>query len=119
LGLQQREGFAMKIYWSLRSIPELADLPPAEGRRLWRECWGKVLRHWQVWLMFLLLWSGILGALVVSAWLALAVGLGWPLAVILVGGVWGGAFGFLLDQVSIPLARPYLRQAREAGRARG
>ena len=108
----------MKMYWSLRSVPELADLPPAERRRLWRECWGKVLRHWQVWLLFLLFYSGLLGVLVVAAWLALVVGLGWPLALILVSGVWGGAFGFLLDQVSIPLARPYLRQAREAGRAR-
>ena len=108
----------MKIYWSLQSIPELADLPRPERRRLWRKCWGKVLRHWQIWLMFLLLCSSLLGVLFVSAWLALVVGLGWPLALILVSGAWGSTFGFLLDQVSIPLARPYLRQAREAGRAR-
>src|SRR5262245_6849726 len=102
----------MKIWWSLQSVPKLSDLPRAGGRRLWRQCWGKVLGHWQVWLVFLVGYSVLFGCMFLAAFLAMVVGLGWPLALILVGGGWGTAFAFLLDQVSIPLARPYLREAR-------
>jgi hypothetical protein len=42
--------------------------------------------------------------------------LAWPLACILLGGTWGGLFGFVMDQLCIPLTRRYLREAREAGR---
>lgn len=108
-------GYEMKLYWSLRSIPELSDLPRAEQRRLWRECWWKVIRHWQVWLVFLVGFLGILGGAVLVV--ALACDFGLPLALILVSGVGGSLFPFLLNQVSIPLARPYLRAAREPDRA--
>jgi hypothetical protein len=105
------------VYWSLRSIPELSDLPRAERRRLWRECWWKVLGHWQVWLVFLVGLLGLLGGTVLVPFLALACEFGLPLALLLVSGVWGSLFGFLLNQVSIPLARPYLRAARASGRS--
>jgi hypothetical protein len=114
----------MKVYWSLRSIPELADLSRAEQRRLWRECWWMVLDHWQVWLVFALGSLGLLGCMYLcmylAAFLTILGGLGWLLAwllaLIVVSGLWGGIFSFTLDQVSIPLARPYLRAAREANR---
>jgi hypothetical protein len=31
----------MKVYWTLKSVPELADLTPAERRRVWRAAWFK------------------------------------------------------------------------------
>lgn len=31
----------MKIYWSLKSVPELAELKASERRRTHRECWVK------------------------------------------------------------------------------
>jgi hypothetical protein len=107
----------MKVYWSLESLPELSDLPHAERRRLWRECWWKVLDHWQVWVVYLVGCLGIYGGMFVAAWLSLAVGLGWVLALLIVGLVWGSIFSFLLNQVSFPLARPYLRALREAERS--
>jgi hypothetical protein len=107
----------MKVYWSLRSIPELSDLPHAERRRLWRECWWKVLDHWQVWVVYFVGCLGIFGGMFVAAWLSLAVGLGWGVGLLLVSLVWGSVFPFLLNQVSIPLARPYLRALRETGRS--
>lgn len=29
----------MRFYWSLKSVPELADLSPAERRRVWQAAW--------------------------------------------------------------------------------
>jgi hypothetical protein len=109
----------MRVYWSLRSIPELTDLPRAERRRLWRQCWGKVLGHWQVWLAFLAGALGLPAGAFLAAWLVSAAGFAWSPAVILAGGVWGSAYGFILNQVSIPLARPHLRAARGGAGARG
>ena len=50
----------MKIYWSLKSIPELADLSKDERRRVWKAMTGKSFmsipepfRHWQFWAVLL------------------------------------------------------------------
>jgi hypothetical protein len=40
----------MAIYWSFRSVPELARFSRAERNRLWRRCSGQVFRHWQMWI---------------------------------------------------------------------
>ena len=71
----------MQIYWSLKSIPELAGLASAERRRAWRAaCWN-AYRHWQV-------WASVAG----------------------IGTVIGAAFGGLIHgQVLTEFARPYLR----------
>jgi len=45
----------MPLFWSPRTIPELAEfmrLPSAERSLIWKRCWPKVLRHWQVWIAF-------------------------------------------------------------------
>src|SRR5215475_3779534 len=39
----------MRIYWSLKSVPELSDLPSEERRRVWRAAYWKTARHWQFW----------------------------------------------------------------------
>jgi hypothetical protein len=107
----------MKIYWSLslHSAPELADLPYRDRRRLLWECWGKVMWRWPVLLVSFVLFPAMLvGGMFLVGYLALAVGLGWPLALLLVSSVVGPAYGFILTQVSLPLVRPYLRAARFA-----
>lgn len=40
----------MKIYWSLKSIPELAELTPAERTVVWHAVKGRAWSHWQTWL---------------------------------------------------------------------
>jgi hypothetical protein len=107
----------MKIYWScsLHSAPELAGLPYRDRRRLLWECWGKVMWRWPVLLVwFVFLPAMLYGSMFLVAYLALGVGLGWPLALVLVSFVVGPAYGFILTQVSLPLVRPYLRAARLA-----
>src|SRR5262245_46888592 len=105
----------MKVYWSLASIPELADLPPRDRRRLWRETWAKVVWHRPVlWVGFVLIPAVSVGGMYLVGYLSLAVGLGWPVSFLLVSGVVGAAYGFIVTQVSGPVARPYLRAARLA-----
>jgi hypothetical protein len=42
----------MKIYWSPKSIPELADLPGKERRAIWRAGFGYSIRHLRTWVGF-------------------------------------------------------------------
>lgn len=105
----------MKVYWSLKSIPELADLPSGERRRLWRACWGKVVWHWQVLLVFGVLVPAMsVAGMYLVGYLALAIGLGWPLAFLLVSGILGATVGLIGTLVCVPIARRYLRVARAA-----
>jgi hypothetical protein len=59
---------------------------------------------------------GFIGAFFLAIALVTRGGIGWLLTVVVVGGSWGALFGFMMDQVCIPLTRRYLREAREAGR---
>jgi hypothetical protein len=71
--------------------------------------------RWPVLLVWFVFLPAILyGSMFPMAYLALAVGLGWPLALLVVSFVVGPAYGFILIQVSLPLVRPYLRAARLA-----
>jgi hypothetical protein len=63
---------------------------------------------------FVLLPAMLVGCVYPVGYLALAVGLGWPLALLLVGGVVGNVYGFILTQVGLAYARPYLRAVRLA-----
>jgi hypothetical protein len=107
----------VKVYWSvsLHSAPELADLPYRERCRLLQKVWGKVVWCWPVMLLgFVLLPAMLVGGMYLVGYLALGVGLGWPLSLLFVGGVVGPTYGFILTQVSLPIVRPYLRAARQA-----
>jgi hypothetical protein len=40
----------MRLYWTTRSIPEIAHLPAGERGRLYQRHMWKVCQHWQAWL---------------------------------------------------------------------
>jgi hypothetical protein len=87
----------MKIYWTLKSIPELSGLPSGERGRVWRAAHWKMMRHghWQY-------WAGL-----VAFYLCLKIG---EHIYDRIGGYIGVAVGsFIFSQVSIHLARPYIR----------
>lgn len=44
----------MRLYWGYSSIPELAGLPAAQQRTLWRKAFWRSIGHWQWWLGLLL-----------------------------------------------------------------
>jgi hypothetical protein len=92
----------MRIYWSLRSIPELAHLGNRELGELWRDARWQTFRHWQTWL-------GLLAC-------GLCAGLGSSLGGPIGAGVGGGVGGAIAGQVLFRVAEPYLV---EAARRRG
>ena len=91
----------MQIYWTAKSLPELADLPASERGRLWRAAHWKAFRHWQVWL-------ALVGLAVLAG---LGSGLGELAGHSTIGLVIGAGIGaFLYTQVLMHFARPHIRE---------
>lgn len=40
----------MRIYWTMKQIPELATLSSVERNASWRRVYPKTFRHWETWL---------------------------------------------------------------------
>jgi hypothetical protein len=98
----------MRMYWTKASIPELADLPPEQQRRLWRRCCPRAFLHWQVWVALLLGWAiggGLLylGQRVTDAWWGVFLAI--PPASLIAT--------LICTPTCVAFARPYLRAARE------
>src|SRR4029453_6936330 len=108
------------FYWSLKSIPELAELPLLARSRAWFICVHKTFRHWQTWLgclsgfapllffffMFFSLWPSLVLSLVEfgrNFWptvLLVALGAG----LLSVPGI------MLFGNIQAEVIRPYLRE---------
>ena len=110
----------MKIYTSLKSIPELADLSPQERMIAWHSCQGKTNAHWQTWvgsfvalLVALAVGGGILYLFIVFSHQTLGV-----LPTFFIGGFVGGViivgvFQFLRRIVVFGQVGPYLKEYLE------
>ena len=104
----------MKLYLTLKSIPELSELPPEERQIAWHECRGKALRHWEAWAGTLAAMMLGIGVGVVTLEVTLAIspfsrsvtyfGSGF-----ICGGVIVGVANFLRELVIASLVRPYLK----------
>jgi hypothetical protein len=104
-GCSYWEMMLMQIYWSLKDIPELSALPSEERRRVWWASYLKITRHWQF-------WASLVGIFF------LCVQIGDMLIDHRIGGLIGAVVsGFILRQVSMHLARPYIRDLLSAERA--
>jgi hypothetical protein len=87
----------MKIYWSNKDIPELANLTPDQQRRAWQACyWKYTFKYWQTWA------SCGLVAFFVSLGMA-------KFGPVLGGAIGGGLGGFVFSQVAMNVLRPHLR----------
>lgn len=51
----------MRIYWTLKSIPELSKLSTDERVKRWRRTYKSTFRHWETWagLVLMGLFSGM------------------------------------------------------------
>lgn len=85
----------MKIYWTLKSIPEFSQLSSDERGRRWRSAYQSVFRHWETWAGLALI--GFLGAAGSHFFGALG-------AIVL-----AGTGGFMYGQITIYVARKYYR----------
>lgn len=90
----------MTIFWTLRSIPELANQPASERRVNWRRASHRSWRHWQTWA----------GLLVCAICAGVGAGLGAFAAHRIVGAIIGGGVGgFVFGQTIVRVARSHYR----------
>ena len=103
----------MKIFWSFKSIPELAEMPKKEQMRIWWRCYWLSFRNWQTWIALIVCGAcAALGAILGQMWA------GHYLVGGTVGGAIGGAIGGHIHTKMIELhVREYLNSFSEAHRA--
>ena len=90
----------MAIFWTLKSIPELMNLPARERRIVWRRVYRRTWHHWQTWV-------GLLAG-------GICAGLGSRLGAVVEHQIFGamiggGVGGLIFSQVSIYIARLHYR----------
>ncbi len=96
----------MKIYWLLKSIPELAEMPKKERKAIWRRCYWKVFRHWQTCLALIVCGACAgLGVILGQMWVG-----NYIVGAAVGGAVGGGIGGFIFAQVATAMARHYIRE---------
>jgi hypothetical protein len=107
----------MKLYWGLKSVPELQGLPKAQQKRLWRIGMRAGLRMPVVWGGFLLM--AIIGGVGIFLLPPLLPNLlDSSMSRILWSGMWGGLGGFVSSQVTTTAIRPVLARHRQAMEAK-
>lgn len=90
----------MKIYWTLKSIPELRDASRSERRRRWRRVNRKAFNHITTWAALIL--CALCGGF--GAYYGQIAGSG-----VLGAALGGGIGGFMFSQVSIAVVRKHYR----------
>ena len=100
----------MKIYWLLKSIPELAEMPKKERKAIWRRCCWKVFRHWQTWLALIVCGAcARLGVILGQMWVGNYI-VGAAVGGAVGAAVGGGIGGFVFAQVAIAMGRRHIRE---------
>ncbi len=91
----------MKIYWSIKSIPELSALPARERKTRWEAAFSRTRRNWKAWV-------ALLACALIGGFGALA---GRELDMGVAGALLGGALGgFMLWQLLVVITRRHYRQ---------
>ena len=91
----------MRIYWTLKSIPELAPLPAKERGRVWRAAYWRTFKDWRGWAA-----AAVVG---VCAGLGSAIGAAYGHQM-LYGVIGAGIGGAISGQIWTHLAIPHLRE---------
>jgi Mn2+/Fe2+ NRAMP family transporter len=96
----------MKLYWSLNSIPELANLPKERRKEIWKPCRLKCLASWPFWVSMIA---------IIVVWLVMLSKLGYFYSDNhIIGLIWGVIVSvivsFIMQQVEFALVRPYIRE---------
>ena len=105
----------MLIYWTTKSLPELAGLSKQQRREVVNATYWKAFRHWETWtaipvatvcLLFLL---DLIDQIPDGSWA--------PFVKVLVIVLGGFAIGVSLNQVSYRVVRPHMRAFLESNRS--
>jgi hypothetical protein len=98
----------MRLYWSEKSVPELAALEPAERRLVWRGAFLRCHRHWRVWLAYMAMAAYALLCWAIGMYLVLSLTNSWItllLPAVALGGAW-----FVSTPLIINAALPHVRE---------
>jgi hypothetical protein len=93
----------MKLYWSINSIPELADLPKEKRKEVWKSCHIKCFLHWQIWA------SAVLFGLGVAAGSALGEFYYGRIGGTIGAAIAGGIVGIIGWEIKVSVVRPLIR----------
>ncbi len=97
----------MRIYWNIKSVPEVAGLSKQERELVLKAVRWKYLRHWQTWVTFVAFFVWIL---VVMSLVDSIRGGQWATilrVLVIVAAV--GIPGLLASHVNSQMTRPYIR----------
>ena len=100
---------AMRIYWSLKSIPELSGLPPLARARAWFCCVHKTYRHWQTWLGFVSFLAASFVLILVLPVLVFRFRLSFAFAIVIMVVILAPILTWF-GHVQSKMIRPYLRE---------
>lgn len=90
----------MKIYWTLKQIPELSGLSSKERGKRWRKAYKKSFRHWETWLGVICL--GLCAA--AGSWVGDALNMR-----LLGAGIGGACGGLVFSQVTLSVVLQHYR----------
>jgi MFS superfamily sulfate permease-like transporter len=92
----------MQIYWSIKQIPELANLTPEQQKQAWQACYKKyALKSWPSWVLL-----GVMATLIIVCSRYFGPILGGAIG----GGVGGGLWGLTLTNTLRPHLKTYVEQ---------
>jgi hypothetical protein len=94
----------MKLYFSIKSIPELANLPEEKQKEVWRKCSGKYWQHWQTWFATLVLCACFALGQAVGMRFG---GIPWRILCVFIGSFIGGV---ILNQTITSVVRSHIRE---------
>ena len=102
----------MPVYWTKKSVPELASLSKEDRERVWTATQWKAFRHWQTWLALAAI-AGIFSLLPTLS--GVLRDRGWSTAArVLVGGSIAGVVGLVANTVAVTMRRPHMRAEIES-----
>jgi len=102
----------MKIYFTSRSIPELAALPAERRSRIWERCHPKAWRHWQTWVALFGLLVGYSGGFYLAVFAQPDTSFSWPLFCVGILLLAFASTGF--STIHATMTRPYIIDQLEA-----
>lgn len=106
-GVRRRES-GMNIYFTFRSMPEMASVPKANQEALWQRCHSKAWRHWQTWLALFLCIGTQVAGFYVAGFAIPDSPFFWRRIVL--GGLFVVAGAGAFSPVHIAMTRPYIRR---------
>ena len=91
----------MKIFWSFKSIPALAEMPKKERKAIWQRCCWLSFRNWQTWTALAICGCyAALGSILGQIYDAENIGT-------IIGGATGG---FIAGLIIIKVEKRYIRE---------